>query len=407
MNWYKNLFGFKNIDKNLPPKADARKFVKFENNVRIRAEQTIQKFRIAQRAWENPLNPNRTLMYDIYRDVILDAQVYSQLENRKVQTIGSKFRIVDNEGEENKELTKLFKTKWFHNFLNNSVETFFYGFTLHQLGPIYEDKIRWTDIVDRYNVKPEPNFQIVVATPGEMNGVDYTKAPISNWTIPYGDYRNKGILEKVALIQLYKRWALGTWAEFMELYGQPVRIGKTQTADYESKQNMIDMLANMGTNAWGVFNLDDEIEFIDSMKSSTGDSIHEHLIKYCDEQISKIIVGQTMTSDNGSSRSQAQVHEEVAESIFRNDQKDIEYMVNDELIPRLIRLGAGGIYSQLKGYEFEFFKEDKISLLERSQIDKNITDMGKTLTDEYITNRYNVELQNTPIDIKNTYKNVL
>lgn len=407
MNWYKNLFGFKNIDKNLPPKADARKFVKFENNVRIRAEQTIQKFRIAQRAWENPLNPNRALMYDIYRDVILDAQVYSQLENRKVQTIGSKFRIVDNEGEENKELTKLFKTKWFHNFLNNSVETFFYGFTLHQLGPIYEDKMKWTDIVDRYNVKPEPNFQIVVATPGELNGVDYTKAPISNWTIPHGDYRNKGILEKVALIQLYKRWALGTWAEFMELYGQPVRIGKTQTADYESKQNMIDMLANMGTNAWGVFNLDDEIEFIDSMKSSTGDSIHEHLIKYCDEQISKIIVGQTMTSDNGSSRSQAEVHEEVAESIFRNDQKDIEYMVNDELIPRLIRLGAGGIYSQLKGYEFEFFKEDKISLLERSQIDKNITDMGKTLTDEYITNRYNVELQNTPIDIKNTYKNVL
>jgi len=418
MAWYdifktaqqNNSQSIQNVDRNLPKKADLRDFLKFEQNQRFRGEQTIQSFRIAQRSWENTVTPQRTLMYNIYRDVILDGQVWSQLQNRQVATTGTNFRIVDEEGEENKDLTKFFKTKWFHDFISNAVDTKFWGFTLHQLGPLEDDKFQWVDFVDRFNVKPERNFHIVVPTPYEIEGIDYTKEPMRTWCIPDGNPYDKGILEKVALMQLYKRWALGAWSEYMEIYGQPTRIGKTNVRDEESFNNMVNMLGNMGTNSWGVFNHEDELEFVDSTKSGTGDSIYEHLVKYCDEQISKIIVGQTMTSDNGSSRSQAEVHEGVASSIFLDDQTEIEYLVNDELIPRMIKIGRGGLYQQLANHRFEFFREEKITLLERSQIDKAITEMGKTLTDEYIIEKYNVELGEAPepIDnsqkIKNTYK---
>jgi hypothetical protein len=407
--WYKDIFNFggiKNIDKNLPPKKDLRSYAKLEQNQRLRATQTIEKFRIAQRTWENVTLPQRYLMYDIYRDVILDTQVASCLQSRQVATTGAKFRLVDENGVENKDLTKLFKTKWFHDFVSNAVDTKYWGFTLHQLGPIQNDKFMWVDFIDRYNVKPELQFQIVTENTYQSVGLNYTDPLYRDWVIPDGNHNDKGILEKVALMQLYKRWALGAWSEYMEIYGQPTRIGKTDVRDEEAFGNMINMLSNMGTNAWGVFNTDDSLEFIDSMKSTTGDSIYEHLIKYCDEQIAKIIVGQTMTSENGSSRSQAEVHERVARAIFLDDQIEIEYLINDELIPRMIKLGRGGLYQKLANHTFEFYHEEEISLKERSEIDKNITAMGKQLTDNYIISKYGVELENPSNDISNKLKNL-
>ena len=166
----------------------------------------------------------------------------------------------------------------------------------------------------------------------------------------------------------------------------------------------------MGSNTWGVFNSeDDRIEFIDTMKASTGETVYERLSRYCDEQISKAALGQTMTTDNGSSRSQGEVHERISQLYIADDQKQIEFLVNDELIPRMKKIGAGGVYAQLEGHRFEFHNEEKIPLKERSEIDSNIASkMGGKLTKEYIEKKYNVELEEGESSletIQNMYKN--
>ena len=142
-----------------------------------------------------------------------------------------------------------------------------------------------------------------------------------------------------------------------------------------------------------MFNKEDEIEFIDTMKSGTGETVFERLANYCDEQIAKAVLGQTMTSSDGSSRSQAEVHERIASIYILSDQKEIEFVVNGELIPRMIQIGQGGEYAKLQDHEFEFFHEENVSLKERSEIDSNIVSkMGKKLSNEYIEKTYNVEL---------------
>lgn len=411
----KNVDSISNIDKRLPKKADATRIANVLGNARIRAEQTVQKFRQAQRDWENPFSPQRRRMYDIYRDAIIDAQVSACLNTRKYATTSAGFRVVDSDGKEDKELTKLFEKKWFYDFVGNAVESNFWGFTLHQLGPIKDDSFSWTEAVDRYNVKPERssdpkfNFQIVTKHTSDLEGTPFYREPLKTWTVPDGSSSGKGILEQVSLIYLYKRWALGAWSEFAEIYGQPTRIGKTDVRDEESFSNMVEMLSSMGSNTWGVFNHEDELEFIDSMKNSTGLTVYENLSRYADEQISKAILGQTMTTDNGSSRSQAEVHENIANLYFVSDQKEIEFLVNGELIPRMIKIGRGGIYSRLEGYRWEFWKEEKISLKDRSEIDSNISSkMNKTFTKDYIEKTYNVELEEedspaTPGEIQNIY----
>ena len=55
--------------------------------------------------------------------------------------------------------------------------------------------------------------------------------------------------------------------------------------------------------------------------------------------MSKGVLGQTMTIDNGASKSQSETHLEVFENICAADAKLIAYIINDDLIPRMVRLG--------------------------------------------------------------------
>lgn len=70
-------------------------------------------------------------------------------------------------------------------------------------------------------------------------------------------------------------------------------------------------IISLGTDAAGIVPSSTMIEFIESQKT-TSVEIYEKLARYCDEQISKAILGQTLTSDSGGgSYAQSKTHNEV------------------------------------------------------------------------------------------------
>ena len=105
------------------------------------------------------------------------------------------------------------------------------------------------------------------------------------------------------------------WAEFGELFGQPIRIGKTDIHDKERKSSMKNMLENMGRSAYALFHSNDQIELVQAGQTDAY-QVFEAFLRYADEQISKLFIGQTMTSDDGSSRSQAEVHASIFDEII-------------------------------------------------------------------------------------------
>jgi phage gp29-like protein len=62
---------------------------------------------------------------------------------------------------------------------------------------------------------------------------------------------------------------------------------------------------------------------------------------WCDEQISKAVLGQTMTTDNGSSRSQADVHDRVRMDIARWDARQLENTLNEFLVRPFVIMNYG------------------------------------------------------------------
>lgn len=100
---------------------------------------------------------------------------------------------------------------------------------------------------------------------------------------------------------------------------------------------------------------------------SCGDAynVYDKRIDRANSEMSKGILGQTMTIDNGSSRSQSETHLEVFENICAADAKLIAYIINDDLIPRMIRLGF-----PLAGHTFEWDNAATYSPAEQRELER-------------------------------------
>lgn len=122
----------------------------------------------------------------------------------------------------------------------------------------------------------------------------------------------------------FKRNDIKFWLVFLEKFGMPTAIAKMtegQLADPEQRKKGIAMLRQIATDA-GVLvpRMDDGtpiVELLEAARSGAAD--YESLQKVMDAAISKVVVGQTMTTDNGSSRAQGEVHERVAQKIVEAD----------------------------------------------------------------------------------------
>ena len=150
-----------------------------------------------------------------------------------------------------------------------------------------------------------------------------------------------GVLRVVAWMYLFKNYDLKDWVSFCEVYGMPLRLGTYDaTASEKDKAALMDAIVRMGTDAAGIVPSGTDIRFIESNKQSSVD-IYERLARFCDEQMSKAIVGQTLTSDSGGSYAQSKTHNDVRKDLTEADCKAVMETVRRELIRPLVEFNFG------------------------------------------------------------------
>ncbi|MEL6477632.1 MAG: DUF935 domain-containing protein, partial [Pseudomonadota bacterium] len=150
-----------------------------------------------------------------------------------------------------------------------------------------------------------------------------------------------GIARLVAFGWMCKAYTVKDWMAFVETYGMPIRVGKYGPQHTESDVNVLmRAVASIGTDAAAVLPMGMEIDF-EGLNSGPGNDVFEKLARYCDEQTSKAVVGQTMTTDDGSSQSQATVHNEVRHDIMRADARQVSATINRDLVKPFVDLNFG------------------------------------------------------------------
>lgn len=152
-------------------------------------------------------------------------------------------------------------------------------------------------------------------------------------------------LDRVAVVTwMFKTFTVNDWVAFAEVYGMPLRIGKYDpaTAGPAEVAKLRRALANIGHDAAAVIPNDMEISIEDGGgRPGTGGGPFLELAEYFDKQLSKAVLGQTMTSDDGASLSQAQVHKEVQMMIAASDARAMSDRIMESVIVPIVRLNFG------------------------------------------------------------------
>ena len=152
-----------------------------------------------------------------------------------------------------------------------------------------------------------------------------------------------GLARTAAAAYLIKAYALTDWTAFAEVYGMPLRLGRYGPGATEDDiETLIGAVANLGTDAAAVMPDSMRVEFQQaSSGAGRGAEVFRDLAQYVDSQVSKAVLGQTMTTDEGSSRAQAVVHDAVRGDILRADARQLAATLERDLVTPFTRLNFG------------------------------------------------------------------
>lgn len=374
---------FTNFDKKQPNKANIAKTITYQQPI-IRVRQDATKFKIALQSAESIYYPNRYLLYQMYASTVLDGQVSAAMLQRKAMQMSKQFHIKNKDGEIDEEKTKYFKTKWFKDYLDLAIDSDAYGFSLIQFGSIVNDQFTSVELVPRIYVRPE--LDIVISNTASFEGQSFLEKPYSNWCVGIGRKYNLGYLMKCAPLVIFKINAMSAWAEFNQVFGSPLRVGKTDVRDKETRDNMINMFSEMGNATSMVLDTNDMIEFVETNRSDAF-QVYNMMVDRCNSEIAKIILGQTGTLDEKAYSGSSKVHEGVAESIMDMDLQTRAFEINTQLIPLMKEDG----YVFNEGDYFDWDNSEDLGLETQAKIDASFMPYMK-FNQEYLENKYGIKL---------------
>ena len=357
-----------------------------------RARKDISSWRNALQQAENVYDPRRILLYNLYEELVLDAHLSSEIQKRILAVRGTSFSIYGlNDGTANTEKTHLLKKPWFYEFIDMAIESIFWGHSLIQIGELKQGEITEVKLINRKHVVPEKGRFVFHQI--DTKGVQYREdVKYSPWLLEVGKSTDLGILNKTAPHVLYKRFSMSAWSEFCELFGMPIRVGKTNVKDLDSLNRMENMMVTMGPGNYLVCDNEEKIEFIETAKSNG--EVYNNLIGITNAEISKLISGAVIgEASKGGSRSKEEVGERMGDRITLADKQFLEGYINDTLLPKLIALGY-----PLEGCGFRFEKSKDIDSLWK--ITQGLL-QHKEVDNDFITKTFGIpvsDLSITPID---------
>jgi len=184
---------------------------------------------------------------------------------------------------------------------------------------------------------------------------------------PYGE----AILSKCLWPVVFKKAIVTFWAKFAEKFGMPHFVGKTDSvATTEDYDKFLEILDNLIQDGSAVISNTETIEILNANTVSSA-QIYKEFIDFCNAEISKAILSQTLTTELGNVGSYAasKVHFVVREEIVKSDRMLIEKGLN-QIIKWFVDLNFG---KQTEYPKLIIFKEE--------DVDKPLAETIKTLKD--------------------------
>lgn len=121
---------------------------------------------------------------------------------------------------------------------------------------------------------------------------------------------------------MYKAFSAADWAIFTQNYGTPIRVGKFDRAATDADKEVLwRAVANIAGDCAAIIPAEMSIEMISLKDTGKSGELYEKRVDWLDRQISKLVLGQTTTTDAVSGgHAVAKEHRLVQEDIERSDE---------------------------------------------------------------------------------------
>jgi hypothetical protein len=348
-----------------------------------RSRKDISNFHSALQAAEAIEFPNRVQLYNLYDDITLDGHLSGVISKRIDAVVNKKLRYVNPSGKRLDEMDKIIRSMTFRNTITEIILSKFWGIRGMEFVP--GEKFCFERIPVKH-IKPEKG--IITLDQSGDDGISYEG--ISNiWMI--GENKDLGLLLKCAPYALYKRGNMADWSQYIELFGQPVRIVKYDAYDEKTKIELRQVLDESGSSLALMIPKQADFDMKDGKQSNGTGELQERFKIALDAEMSVIILGntETTTSSKSSGYAQSKEHGKQQLEVTKSDLEFVVNHLNDEKFIKILKSYALPI---VEGGTFEFEKEiDLEELKAKAEVEKIVQEAyGTPVDDDYVYETYGI-----------------
>lgn len=344
-----------------------------------RTRKDIKDWRLALEFAEAVIYPRRTRLYDLYADIELDGHLSGIIEKRFASVINKALQF-EVDGKHVDAMDELINSKNFRDLQKEILKSITHGITGLEFIPGKEFCFAR---IPRKHIKP--HVQVISLEQSSEDGINYSNVK-SVWVV--GDKDDLGLLLKCAPYAIYKKGNFGDWAQYVEIFGQPVRIVKYDAHDKATKMELTQVLEESGSSLALMIPKQADFEMKDGKQSNGDGQLQQRLKDACNEEMSIIILGNTETtkSSNSSGYAQAEIHSGQQAEIMRSDMAFLLNMLNT---PKFFSILQSYGYP-VQGGKFVFAKQfDLKALKDRKDIDLAVS-AKVPIADDYWYNTYGI-----------------
>ena len=302
----------------------------------------IMDWRRAVKMAENSDDPSNAKLQNIYEQVMNDALLTSQAENRQSKLFNIDFYLRNTNGDIDETQTAILNDDVpYREIITAILETIYYEYSMLQLD--WKTDVEGQDrliakSLPRPNIVPQTGmFYYDLADPTKHLKFREEKE-YGIWWLEFGDASKRGLLNKAVPHILMKSFAQSCWAELCEIYGIPPRYIKTNTQDKALLNRAERMMKDMGAAAWFIIDETEEFKFAEGV--STNGDVYRNLIKLCNNETSLLVSGAIIGQDTENGNySKEQSSREVLDELVMRDIVLVENNWNNIVIPALKKIG--------------------------------------------------------------------
>ncbi len=334
---------------------------------------------------------NETL--ETYRNFLYDAHVSSCVQSRKAGVMSLEWEI-NRGGQKSNEalfIEDIFNDLNMRQIISDLLDAPLYGFKPMEIywgesdGYIIPKDVKgkpswWFEFDGNNMLRFKDRFKTNgFLLPNKKFLVVQNNATYDN---PYGE----SVLAKCYYPVVFKKGGMKLWSIYTQKYGMPflhgkIALGKGQEEAFE----LFNVLEKLQQDGIAVTEEEVNIDILESAKGSSAD-IYKNLLHFCNAEISKAILSQTLTTEQGDTGSYAmsQTHLQVRKDVVDSDKQLVEYWLN-KLIEWIIDFNFETVTEMPK---FVLFEEQDVDMT-LAQRDQALASTNQIkFTKEYFKRNY-------------------